>query len=93
MQTEIGRSEYPLPDGFGRFRQVSLRMGDYYLELCPISPLNMKTLRNKDDNSAMPMFGVPSYYAVTDKMQLWPTPSGEWEVARCWEGAHQCRPR
>jgi hypothetical protein len=88
METQIGRSDYPLPEGLGRFRAVALAMGDMYLDLYPISPGAIRLLRQ-----TRPGGGLPTYYAVTDKMELWPTPSGEWEVARCWEGAHQCRPK
>lgn len=82
METVPGLAVYRLPEGFGRFRMVALRMGENYLELTQILPAEMDATRNMSNE---PLTGVPAYYAVTDRMELWPSPSGVWEIARTWE--------
>ena len=85
MLTEIGRADYPLPDHFGKFLTVTLAMGNDWIKLTQISPADMDRLQKSQKGKAMPLCGVPIYYAVTDRMVIYPSPYGEWEIARCWD--------
>lgn len=88
MLTEIGRADYPLPDGFHGFLHVFLAMGEVYMELRPIRPAEMNKLMTINNE---PVCGVPTYYSIADSMTFYPVPSGEWEIARTWTGARPCQ--
>jgi hypothetical protein len=60
-------------------------MGADWLELQPVSPGRIDEAREALSTNMMPLRGVPVYYAVTDRMVMWPAPSGVWEVARSWD--------
>jgi hypothetical protein len=85
MITESGRAEYPLPERFGRFRSCALALNGCWIELRQIMPSEMEELRIAERCQAMPFLGLPVCYAVTYQMELYPTPSAAWEIARCWD--------
>jgi hypothetical protein len=84
VETVIGIAEYPLPDNFAKMRIVCMAMGAYFVELQPISPGQMAAIRARTPRET-PLTGMPMFYAITDRMVIWPAPSEEWEIERCWD--------
>ena len=90
MLTEPGGADYPLPDRFKKFRVVAMGLGENWIELTQISPSDMASMKRVTSVMGMAMLGMPVHYAVTDRMEIWPAPTDEWEIARCYDVEEPC---